>query len=78
MRDAKCFNGIPPINMSTMQQVNSTAAVLKFAGKMSPQTIDTGIIIGRKPSLKLDSTSRLIHSILATYMMSASLAKSEV
>lgn len=52
-----------PINIRTMQEAKSTAAVEKLAGKINPQTIITGIIIGTKVLLKSLISSCLIDKL---------------
>ena len=57
---------------------NNKAAVEKLAGKIKAQIIPTGTTIGTNACLKSFITSCFIDSILATYVIKASLAKSEV
>ncbi len=40
--------------MSKTQVTNNTSAVLRLAGAISPHTISTGTMIGKKASRKLD------------------------
>ncbi len=60
----------------TKAVINNNIEVEKFAGKISPQTSKTGIIICKKGPLSFIRSFSLA-KILAIYMTKASLAKSE-
>jgi len=66
------------MNIKTKLVVKRIAAVEKLAGKIRRHIIKTGITTGRNADLKSLITSCLFVSIRAKYIMSVSLARSEV
>jgi hypothetical protein len=76
--NSKCLILILPINIRITAVAKSKAEVERFAGTIRIQTMRTGVTIGIKADLKSLILSWFIDSIRATYIMSASFAKSEV
>ena len=74
----KCLILILPINISITDVAKNNAAVERFAGTIRMQTMITGVTIGINAFLKSFILSWFIESMRATYMISASLARSDV
>ena len=74
----KCLRLTRPINSIIQQIIPSIAAVEKFAGRISRQTIIIGMAKGRNVLFKSLISFCLTDNSLATYIINASLAKSDV
>ena len=69
-----CLKLTRPINISNKEVAPVNNAVERFAGAINTQTTATGMIIGKKPSLKFLITSCFLLKTLEIYINKASLA----
>ena len=73
-----CLALMRPTNINSIEDANNIAAVLKFAGRIRRQTTDTQPMIGINVLLKSLIVSCFKDNCLATNIIIASLAKSDV